>query len=375
MVGIFYYTREVLNWSSTQNLLLAAGQGVTYIAGALVAGHWARLLGRVRALWAVYIVSGLLALIAGFWPTPAVITIVLLIFPAINAASWPILESLVTSGVGTHQMSRRIGVYNLVWSGVNAISVAGTGWLIAQTHAGLFFVGALATILAGLVLFGSRRLDTIAPTHAHAEPEPALLHQRKLALALSRIGLPATFVVIFSLAAMLPSLPVMQHLETIPRTVVGSVWLLARWGAFAVLGATTAWHCRPRLLLLAAAVMLVAFFGVTLSPSRWFDVSWQFDLAYMMAWQVVLGMAMGLIYSGSLYFGMVLSKGSTEHGGYHEALIGLGSVLGPGSAALMQTINPGNPNIGIATVGVVVGLCVAVSAVTSIRLRSRTPSS
>ena len=43
----------------------------------------------------------------------------------------------------------------------------------------------------------------------------------------------------------------------------------------------------------------------------------------MIAWQIVLGVTMGLIYSGSLYFGMVLSEGSTEHGGYHEALIGM----------------------------------------------------
>ena len=34
--------------------------------------------------------------------------------------------------------------------------------------------------------------------------------------------------------------------------------------------------------------------------------------------------------------GMVLSDGSTEHGGYHEALIGLGSVLGPGMVLVVE---------------------------------------
>ena len=58
-----------------------------------------------------------------------------------------------------------------------------------------------------------------------------------------------------------------------------------------------------------------------------------------------------MIYAGSLYFGMALSEGSTEQGGYHEALIGLGSVLGPGTGAITQWIRPGNLQFGIAAVG------------------------
>jgi len=150
------------------------------------------------------------------------------------------------------------------------------------------------------------------------------------------------------------------------------VWLAARFAAFILFGATLWWHRRPMLLLWAAVVMLIAFLGITIAPSRFMhNVSWQFDLGVMIAWQVVLGAAMGLIYAASLYFGMVLSEGSTEHGGYHEALIGLGSVLGPGSAALMQWLRPGDPNIGILTVSLVVLACVAASGVTSIRLRTR----
>ena len=59
---------------------------------------------------------------------------------------------------------------------------------------------------------------------------------------------------------------------------------------------------------------------------------------------------MGMIYSASLYFGMVLSDGSTEHGGYHEALIGLGSILGPGTAALTQLVWRGDIRAGVAAV-------------------------
>jgi hypothetical protein len=82
---------------------------------------------------------------------------------------------------------------------------------------------------------------------------------------------------------------------------------------------------------------------------------------------------MGVIYSGSLYFGMVLSDGSTQHGGYHEALIGLGSILGPGSAAVAQWQWPGNLAAGVTAVSCLLGLTLATACIASLRLRPRNP--
>src|SRR5205823_3476209 len=142
---------------------------------------------------------------------------------------------------------------------------------------------------------------------------------------------------------------------TAMRTLVSSIWMAARWVTFLILGATTWWHTRPRILLAATALMLIAFLGVTIPPSDLFaSRSHSIDLTSMLTWQLLLGAAMGLIYAGSLYFGMVLSEGSTEHGGYHEALIGLGSVLGPGAAALTQTLGPANPYLAIGAVAAVI---------------------
>jgi hypothetical protein len=202
----------------------------------------------------------------------------------------------------------------------------------------------------------------------HAPPEPELLAKRKLAMWLARISLPATYVVIYSLMAMMPSLPVMRSLDTAARTAVGSVWMAARLLTFLYLGATVWWHTRPRILLAAAVGMLVAFPGVTIRPSEMLagSITPAVDLAAMIGWQIALGLAMGIIYSSSLYFGMVLSEGSTEHGGYHEALIGLGSVLGPGAAALTQLNWPGDVRAGVAAISCIVGISVATAAVATV---------
>src|SRR5204863_7222779 len=124
------------------------------------------------------------------------------------------------------------------------------------------------------------------------------------------------------------------------------------------------WHTRPRTLLWAALLMLIAFFGMTLRPTQ--GVSPMIDLASMIAWQAVLGLALGMIYSGSLYFGMVLSEGSTDHGGYHEALIGLGWILGPAAGVAAQSLYPDNVGVGIGAVGAVIVVSVGVVIVTAI---------
>ena len=169
--------------------------------------------------------------------------------------------------------------------------------------------------------------------------------------------------------ALMPSLPVFHSVSTARQTLIGSTWMAARWFTFLALGFGTWWHTRPRILLVAAVLMLAAFLGVVVRPSDLLaGVTSRSDLASMVLWQVVLGVALGMIYSGSLYFGMVLSDGSTEQGGYHEVLIGLGSILGPGAGAIAQWFWPNNVKAGIMAVGGVVAASVLAVAATALAL-------
>ena len=70
--------------------------------------------------------------------------------------------------------------------------------------------------------------------------------------------------------------------------------------------------------LVGATVMLIAV------PS----------IAVLIGGQIILGLAAALVYAGSLYYSMHLSHGAGEHAGLHEALIGMGTVVGPAVAAL-----------------------------------------
>jgi hypothetical protein len=92
-------------------------------------------------------------------------------------------------------------------------------------------------------------------------------------------------------------------------------------------------------------------------------------LAAMVAAQAVLGFSIGTIYAASLYFGMASSGGSTRHGGYHEALIGLGQVLGPLLGASLQWARPGTLWPAVAAVSALVSVSVLLEAAVAVGAR------
>ena len=368
ITGIFFYTTHRFGWELRHNFLLATAMGLIYIVGALSAHAVERWMGRRLALGVLYIILAGVCGAAMIAERQVVVASLLLGYTFLISITWPILEGMVSSDADPHQLSRRLGVYNLVWALTGSLAMALNGRLIEDWPVGVFALPAMIHVAAAVLVLTARQTAELAivGTPAHAEPEPALLKQRQVALWLSRIALPATYVVIYIVAAILPSLPAIQKLEPRTQTVVGSVWLAARFVTFIVLGATIWWHTRPGVLFWAAVVMFIAFLGVVIPPSLP-GLGLGTALSAMICAQIVLGAALGLVYTASLYFGMVLSQGSTEHSGYHEALIGLGQVVGPGVGAAALFISPGDLRLGIISVSVVVGLTVVAAAVARTR--------
>jgi MFS family permease len=357
MFGIFFYMQKRFGWGARRNLLLASAQGVTYIIGALSINPLSLRIPRRTLLLFLHAVMAAIVFVGAVVPNPILIVVLVLTYPLFSGAQWPLLESLIAIGASPHQVSRRISVYNIVWSGAGAITIALCGIVITHFPPGIFFATSAAHIAAVVLLMRFHFPEHRAA--AHPDPEPELLAMRTLAMRLSRIALPATFAVIYSLGALMPTLPVIQSANPEIRTLLASVWMISRWFCFILLGVTAWWHTRPRALLFAAMVLLAGFLCITLIPST----------TSMVLWQIALGVAMALIYSASLYFGMVLSDGSTAQNAYHEALIGLGCVLGPGSGALAQAFFPANTHASVTAVGTILWLSVLAAIFISLKSR------
>ena len=345
--------------------MLVSAEGLFYLVGALLAERLAGKFGRRRTLlW----LQGLLVLVtaaAWIWPVEKLIIAVLLIYTIISAAGWPIFESLIAAGADATALSRRMGVYNLIWSAAGTLMLAVSGSIIDHFPWGMFFIPMAAHVAAvGLM---SARIIEPAKSITPSPPHPLTHSSSRLALILSRIALPAAYTVVYSLVALMPSLRVIQSFSLASQTVVASIWMGARFVAFIVLGATGWWHTRPRLLLVASIAMMAAFCGVTLTGSGSGAVTMA-DQIGMIGWQILLGVSMGVIYTASLYFGMVLSAGSTEHGGYHEALIGVGQVVGPAAALIADRMYPGQTAPAVLAVAGL--LLVSVVAAAAVTLRS-----
>ena len=386
-VGILFYTTHYFGWTARENFAVAACQGTLYVIGALsakrIAGRWKR----VAALQTLYAVMPLLAISAGFCATAGLAVpaaMIVAVETGMMGASWPLLESLVSASGDPSLLARRLGWYNIVWAVTGAIALALSGGVIQHLPPWAFFgIVAGAQITAGIMIMLRRLLYVRPPAEnaaardagsdktASAGESEADAKRLRLALWLSRIALPSTYVVIFSLAPALPTLNAIERLSPTLATMQCSIWFTARAAAFIVLGNTSFWQRRPFITLIASATMLAGFLGTIVSGSLTgpgMNIGLGAALFLMAAAQILLGLSLGAIYASSLYFGMAVSKGSTEHGGYHEALIGLGQLLGPIVGVTAQLIHPHSLWPVAAGISVVVTATIAAETVVGARI-------
>ena len=116
----------------------------------------------------------MLALLAAVAATPAWLVVTLLAYVLFTAMCWPALESLVASDADAHTMSKRVGAYNLVWSGANAVTFAACGAIITHWRAGVFLIPAVAHVISALIMWRKPDVDPagVATTDDHAPRRP-----------------------------------------------------------------------------------------------------------------------------------------------------------------------------------------------------------
>src|SRR3954467_14299231 len=130
IISIYFYTEKTFHWSMRQNLVLAAVEGLVYVVGSLAASALSTRFGRRNSLLVIYAVLGAIAAIGIIRPTPTVVTTLLIVYTMVISLTWPMLESLVATGLSARQLSRVLGAYNLVWAGIGACAVAVNGSII-----------------------------------------------------------------------------------------------------------------------------------------------------------------------------------------------------------------------------------------------------
>ena len=340
---LYFFFRDKFGFNDRQNLELAALIGMIYVFTSLWAGKFAQRCGYFNALkigFGIMVVGLVLGSqlnsVAGEIAAACVVNIGL-------SFTWPVLEALVSEGDTPEDIPHVIGIYNITWAITSALAFCIGGWLIEKLGYQCMFYLPLVVIVwqFGLVFL----LEKIHPPTLGAKSEKHSLSagpdqpsptRAKNFQRLAWLANPFAYVAINTLVAVLPGIAKKFDLSPMMAGFACSLWSFVRFFAFIVLWQWTGWHYRFRWLVMAFAMLVISFATILIVP----------HLAAVLVAQLFFGSAVGLIYYSSLFYAMDASDTKSEHGGIHEAAIGIGNCLGPAVGATALWLAPQNASIG-----------------------------
>jgi MFS family permease len=366
---LYFYTQAQFKFGALENLILAGCLGYSYACGAYLAGRFAQRFGYFAAV-KLGVAMMMAAFLACSLTTSLKLTLgLVLLGQAGMCLTWPALEALVSEGEPPARLQGLLGIYNFVWATSSAVAYFFEGDLLEHWGPKSMFFLPAGLLLVEFILViwlerAARREPPAAPADAHPLLHPASEGYRspvspKTFLRMSLLANPMAYLAIITIIAMTPTLA--RRLNFSPKVAgfMFSIWFFSRALAFVGLRLWPGWHYRFRFLAWAYAALMVSF-GAMLVTLDW---------RVLVVAEVILGAAVGLIYYSSLFYSMDVGDTKGEHGGIHEAAIGLGSGTGPAMAALALTLFPQHSASGAWGVSVV--LLLGLGALFYMRFKDR----
>jgi predicted MFS family arabinose efflux permease len=327
--------RDRFGFDNKHNLALAALLGFVYALAAWQAGKFAQRRGYFFALKVGFSIMAV-SLAAGIFLNSALGQIFAAACVTIGMCFiWPTLEALVSDGETAAQLPRVVGVYNVVWAVTNASAFFIGGTLIEKFGFKIILALPLAIVLLQLafVFWLQRRAAEMARaaiekpvTTLPSEPHQPASLKAKTFLKMAWLANPFAYIAINTLIAVIPGIAHKFDLSPMLAGFICSLWCFVRLGTFIALWHWPDWHYKFRWLVTAFAILITSFATILTAP----------NLVVLISAQIFFGAAIGLIYYSSLFYSMDAGDSKGEHGGIHEAAIGLGNCVGPaiGAAAL-----------------------------------------
>jgi len=345
--GVFFLARHGFAFTTTQNFLLGVLFGICYVPSALLIGPILRRAGdRTGAMTPRRSLAAILLALAGvcFVPgaalgmvggegTEGVAWSIWLVVGANGVLSgilWPIIEAYVAGGRSGRALSSAMGRFNIAWATALVVAFWAIGPLV-QSHP----LGVLAGL--GMVhLLGVALVPALAAAPPQPGRESVSSHPPTYGrlLVLFRFMLPTSFIAIGALSPYLPTALDRIGVDAAWQTPMVATYLAARVVGFLILERWHGWHGRFWAPPVGAGLMLGGFASVVLAPSIHGS-----DAA---TWVLLAGLAgfgagVALIYAAALYYAMEVGSGRVDSGGTHEALIGVGDLIGAGLGLGAQT--------------------------------------
>ena len=340
----YFFMQTVFGFGNQANLALAALNGAVYAIMAWQGGKFAQRFGYFTALKVGFVIM-MGALAVGSQLHSAHGHIIVMAVTVVGMCfTWPTLEALVSEGETPAGVQRMVGIYNMMWAGTAAVAYFTGGAMLEKFGPkSLFYIPvAIQITQLGLTLWlesQARRAASATVTRSPSsmpEPHPHSAAKTKMFLRLAWLANPFAYIAINTLIAVVPGVAKRLELSTMVAGFCCSIWCFSRLGAFFVLWRWNGWHYRFRWLLVSYLALVGTFAAILMAP----------NLAVLVLAQIVFGSVAGLIYYSSLFYSMDLGDTKGEHGGIHEAAIGLGNFAGPAVGAASLHFLPQYANSG-----------------------------
>ena len=339
-IYLYFLLHQKFGFGDMANLAVAAWLGLIYTVAAWLGGKFGQRHGNFSALkvglWTTAVGFVLGAQLQTAWGQILGASIVNIGMCFI----WPALEALISEGETPDHVPHAVGIYNITWAWTNAGAIFIGGTLIEKLGYASIYWLPLGIILGQLALtfwLEKIKLPRFNPAGEipHDTSRPSLARAKNFQ-QLAWLANPFAYIAINTLMAMLPGIAAKFQLSQSLAGFTLSLWGFARLATFIGLWQWPGWHYRFRWLITAFVMLILSFATILIAPYLWL----------VLAAQVFFGMAIGLIYYSSLFYSMDASDTKSEHGGIHEAAIGVGNCLGPATGAAALWLAPQNPSVG-----------------------------
>ena len=314
--GLFFVTAQHYRFSPARNLVLAASMGALSAAASWRSGRLAARFAPRAVLWAAFALWGAVALLPvalphaqwALWVTAFVASVT-------SATIWPIVESYVSAGRHGAHMRQAIGWFNVVWTPAMAVPLF---LMPLVARLGLPWCLGLGSVVNVFALAATLALPPRPAAHHAAEARAAMGPEYGALAKSSTWLLPLSYVISTAIAPLLPFRLAAVGVGS-DGSVFAGLWMTARFLTFFTMWRTAFWHGRWGTLAAGSALLLASFAAILLAPTA----------VGLVAGLLGFGVGMGLIYYCALYYSLTVGHAAVEAGGLFEALVGVGSCVGP----------------------------------------------
>ena len=319
-----FYT-SYLGLSSTFLGILNAVMTGFFVVLAIPFGRLSDRIDRRYVLYAAFLVMGAASL--GL-PQCRNSLHLLLIFPSIGvsmALFWPAYEAWLAEREGEGELVHRVMLFNLFWSIGITLGPVLSSYLYGDANPFRpFYLAGISTLFTWVTIFGSNFLKPDIPKTHQSEPTEVLypsLPVRTTHLNIARCANLASWFVLGVLRRLAPKLT--KEMGMLPTTFGNLMLTLGGMQtlAFVILGTgySTRWHYRFAPMLVVQLLAILSFLGI-----------WriQHTLLWTFAFGII-GVSAAFTYFSSLYYGLDRHVDKGNKSGWHEAILGIGILLGP----------------------------------------------